>query len=559
MTSTTTPRRRPSAILHRRVLLALAAVSLAPMILMGVGTWVVIGRVLEERAIDLQRQVVTSHARSIEQFLARQVELLRLLAETSNLARLTADDGLESAFAALDRASGGGFVDLGVIGADGRHLRYRGPYDLADRNYADSEWYREVMVRGSYVSDVFLGFRGVPHLVVAVRVDDGHGPWVLRATLESEHFEQLVTADDLGASGAAYLVGTDGRYQTTPPLGTVLDQATLPFLEPHSGVRVLSRTVAGEPRLVVTTWLNHNRWLLVVERSTAEVRAPLARALALGAGVMATAFLLVVGAIALATRLLGRQIDRADRQRDEMTRAFMRSARLASVGELATGLAQEINNPLAIIAAEQTNLADVLLGVDCPTGSAAEVEESLDRIRRQVRRCGNITAKMLQFGRQREPQLERVDVAERLREVARLLERQATVRNVELEVEAAAGLPPVRLDAVELEQVLVNLVTNAFAAMPSGGLVTLLATAAAGEVVVEVRDSGVGMTPEILERAFEPFFTTKPVGQGTGLGLAVCFGLVTGWNGRIEADSEPGHGTTIRLRLPLADDQEGQR
>jgi signal transduction histidine kinase len=118
-----------------------------------------------------------------------------------------------------------------------------------------------------------------------------------------------------------------------------------------------------------------------------------------------------------------------------------------------------------------------------------------------------------------------------------------------MEVTVVPDLPRVRVDPLELEQVLVNVITNAFQAMPGGGTIAISARRSGGEVWLEVRDTGCGMPPEVRERIFEPFFTTKPAGQGTGLGLSVCFGLVSAWGGTMEVESVPGEGTTMRLRL----------
>ncbi len=114
------------------------------------------------------------------------------------------------------------------------------------------------------------------------------------------------------------------------------------------------------------------------------------------------------------------------------------------------------------------------------------------------------------------------------------------MRNVELALELEPELPRAVLDPIELEQVLVNLITNSIQAMAAGGTIRVRARPAADEVVLEVVDNGPGMPPEVLERVFEPFFTTKPVGQGTGLGLSVCYGLVRSWGGRIEVGERAG-------------------
>jgi two-component system NtrC family sensor kinase len=157
---------------------------------------------------------------------------------------------------------------------------------------------------------------------------------------------------------------------------------------------------------------------------------------------------------------------------------------------------------------------------------------------------------MLQFGRRQESTCEPTELGPRLKDIAGLLQRQAKVRNVSLELDLDESLPRVLIDPLELEQVLVNLITNAFQAMPQGGRVTITAGRAGDGVDLEVVDTGQGMPPEVRERLFEPFFTTKPPGQGTGLGLAVCYGLVRSWGGRLEVESEPGQGTVMRLCLP---------
>ena len=535
--------------LRTRIALALLGVAVLPLCLLGAGAWIVFGNLLETKALELQQAVVRSHAQSIEAFLRRERDLLRLLAETRSRDQLTDLQELRSCFEHLNGVSDRGFVDLGVIGADGRHLAYVGPYDLLDRNYQQTEWFKEVMASGAYISEVFLGFRQVAHVIIAIRVREGDEPWILRATVNSDKFDALVATGALGRTGEAFLVNREGGYQTAPRKGAVLDRAPIPIPTLHAGVREVRLSVDGSEKLLTTTWINADRMMLVVQQDAREVRAPVIRALTVGGIVNGVAFLLVVAATFLATHHLTRKIEQANAQRDEVTRAFMRSAKLASVGELATGLAHEINNPLAIISAEQTNIADLV--EEAARGQAVheEIRESTRRIANQVKRCGAITGRMLKFGRKRETAQEPTQLGPRLRDVASLLQRQASVRNVAIRVEAPEGLASVLLDPVELEQVLVNLITNSFQAMPAGGEIRLTGRQAGGEVHLEVEDTGQGMPPEVRDKVFEPFFTTKPVGQGTGLGLAVCYGIVQSWGGRIEVESEPGRGTKVRIRL----------
>jgi two-component system NtrC family sensor kinase len=544
---------RARPVLRWRIITALLLVSLLPLLVMGGGAWIVFGRMFEERALQLQAAVVARHALAIDSYLNERLHLLQVLAETHSLTELSDAGHLRAALESLNRASSGAFTDLGVIDDAGRHLAYVGPHDLAGRNYREADWFREVMAGGEYLSDVFLGYRQVPHCIIAAKVVSGGTPWILRATVNSEQFAALVRTGELGAGSDAFLVNREGRYQTKPRVGEVLDPAPWPVPAVHSGVQDRRLELNGRTLLAMTTWVNGQRWLLVVLQDLATVRAPVNRALAQGALPALLAILLIATTVVLATHHLTGQIDRANAQREEMLGAFLRSAKLASVGELATGLAHEINNPLAIISAQQTNVADLVQEMDPATPGRDQVLDSVARTQQQVQRCGGITAKMLQFGRKHETSLEPTEIAPRMQEIVRLMERQAGVANVALELDAAPDLPPVLLDPLELEQVLVNLIKNALDAQPEGGRVIIRAHRAGDELRLEVQDEGPGVPPELLERIFEPFFTTKPAGKGTGLGLSVCYGVVQSWGGRIEAESGSGRGLLVRIRLPLRD------
>ncbi|UCD17309.1 MAG: hypothetical protein JSV44_12800 [Candidatus Zixiibacteriota bacterium] len=541
--------KRPT--LRSRIVFVLLIASLLPLAIAGFGAWIVFGGLLEEKALEQMKMVVLNHARAIESDLSERIRLLQLAARSNRRQALSDRDNLQTLFDNLNQISEGSFVDLGVIDADGGHLAYVGPYDLYSRNYRDADWFKEVMNRGVYISDVFLGFRQVPHCIIAVQTGSGRDSWILRATINSERFDALVQSQYQGEGSDIYIVNREGRYQTTPRVGSILDSIPTSMIEFHRGVRNLRAKQDGGTKLNVTTWINDNRWMLVVEQDLAAVQAPVNRAIASGAQVVVIAAALLVITTFLATSHLTRRIDKANLQREEMTRAFIRSARLASIGELATGLAHEINNPLATMSAEQTNISDLLSGADSEKDWKKMALESVERCQQQIRRCANITKKMLQFGRKRETTLEATDITPRLKEIVNLLRRHAGVRNVELELQLEDKLPQVIIDPIEFEQVIVNLINNSIDALPDGGNIRIRAIREKAQVHLELSDNGVGIPPDELSRIFEPFYTTKPVGQGTGLGLSVCYGLVHSWGGRIKAESTGKKGTTMHIYLPL--------
>lgn len=537
--------------LRWRIVIALLLAAFLPLALSGFGSWIVFGRLIEKKSAELMRTVVRSHAHAIESNLSENLHLLQLTAESNPLDEIRRPERLKILFDNLNRSSGGRFIDLGVIDNEGTHLAYVGPYDLQSKNYKEAAWFKEVAVSGAYISDIFLGFRQVPHCVIAVKTVEPGRQWILRATINSDYFDRLVRTVPLSEGSTAYIVNREGLYQTSPANGSVLDAGPIRDLAWFGGDRE-QRIQDGEERLIrVSTWINNNRWLLVVEQDLAAVRAPVNQAIAAGASVVVVAILLLVVTTFLATWHLTRRIEQANKERDEMSQAFLRSAKLASIGELSTGLAHEINNPLAIISAEQTNIADLLQEFTGSEQGRREITESIERCKSQVQRCASITRKMLQFGRQKDTNLELIDVGSRLAEIAEFLQRRAAIRNIKILPSVEDNLPQAYVDPIELEQVLVNLINNAFDALPNGGTIALNVRTDAHQIHLTVSDNGTGIAPKDLPYIFEPFFTTKEVGKGTGLGLSVCYGIIQSWGGSIKAESEIGKGTTIHMLLPL--------
>jgi two-component system NtrC family sensor kinase len=252
--------------------------------------------------------------------------------------------------------------------------------------------------------------------------------------------------------------------------------------------------------------------------------------------------------------------------RVEANRAVARTEKLAAVGRLAAGVVHEINNPLATIAACAEALESrVVEGV---YGASAEVEdlrEYLQLIRSETFRCKSITNGLLDFSRARAGEHAPVNVAEVVESAARLLAHQKRGAAVKIEVDIESRLPLVSADEGQLQQAVIILAENAIDAMPEGGTLHLRARRGEADedgratVAVEVSDTGHGIPEENLAKIFEPFFTTKEVGRGTGLGLAVCYGIVTEHGGRITVESGAGKGTTFTLTLPAANPDGGAK
>jgi len=537
--------------LRWRIVIVLLIASFLPLSLAGVGSWFVFSDLLVNKALEQMRTIVSSHARAIEAHLLERQRLIELIAKSHGLEEIRRQESLDSLFNSLNAASDNSFVDLGVINTEGYHLAYIGPYDLRDKNYHEAPWFKEVMNRGIYISDVFMGFRNEPHCIIAVKIDNNREDWILRATINSDRFDSLVKTEVLGEGSDVYIVNSEGVYQTAPRVGSVLDKMPVPLTEYHEKVRDRRVQVGEATKIKVTAWINDGRWMLVAEQDLAAVQAPVKTALVKVARVVALAVVVLIIITFVAAWHLTDRIDKANAAREELSRAFMRSAKLASVGELATGLAHEINNPLAIISAEQTNIADLVEMAGDRLEDRQQILDSVKRSKEHIQRCAGITKKMLQFGRKHETTLELTDLAPHLKEIVNFMQRHANVHNVKISIEIEDNLPEVLFDPIELEQVLVNLINNSIDALTDGGDIFLKVYKEGEQVHLEVSDNGEGIPPENMDRIFEPFFTTKPVGKGTGLGLSICYGVVHSWGSRIRAESAPGRGTTIHIYFPL--------
>jgi two-component system NtrC family sensor kinase len=249
-------------------------------------------------------------------------------------------------------------------------------------------------------------------------------------------------------------------------------------------------------------------------------------------------------------RTLEERVEQKTRELSGAQEEMLRVERMASIGKLAAVVAHEINNPLAGILTYAKLLKKRLSREPQPN---AENISMLDLMESESRRCGEIVKNLMTFGRPTSMNREPCDLNAVIDRCVRLVQHQLELKSIELHLNLNKDLPSVRCDQGQIEQVILALVINAIDALPTGGNLSLTTRMGPnGEAFqIEVRDDGVGMPRDVLAKMFEPFFTTKEHGRGLGLGLAISRNIVDRHGGRIEVASEPGHGTTFTITLPL--------
>lgn len=518
------------------------------------------GTNLKSRVFTELALIAGDHRRLIEQFLEERVANLNFAAASYGLVELEGDERLSLVLRDLQESSRA-FFDLGVFDEQGNHVTYVGPYDLKGKNYAESEWFRAVRERGVYISDVFLGNRKYPHFVIAVKRENGPAAFYLRATIDTQFFNDLVESVRVGKTGEAYLINGSGMFQTRRRSGGGLmdvDPDHGLYRSAESGVvTFVARDTSGTRYVNAAGRLPLTGWLLVVRQETREAYAPLYRVWVIGTAIILAGGGLVVLMAFLLASSQARQLVLSDREKRQLGNQLIMAGKFAELGEMSVGIAHEINNPLQVMKAEQTLMSDLLGEVESTEGvdktSVGMIRESIRQVGIQIDRCKQITQGLLSFARKSDAVLKTIDLASFIPEVLRMVEQKARLENVSILCEVDPGLPELSSDPTQLQQVMLNLLNNALYALRKreNGEIRIAASREDGSLNISVADNGCGIDPEIMDKIFLPFFTTKPVGQGTGLGLSTIYGIVERLGGRILVNSEENVGTVFTVRLPL--------
>jgi two-component system NtrC family sensor kinase len=544
--------------LRRNILLVIIAVSFAPLVLITGLIGYYFHTSYQNKVLDHLVELVEKHKQSIDAFLYERLSGIALIARTFDFEQLSNEMFLREKLSILREEYGGIFVDLGLVSDKGIQIAYAGPFELRRAMYSDAEWFKKAMQSQVFISDVFTGLRGMPHFIVAVKRTYGSREWLLRATIDFVAFNSLVESTKMGATGSAFILNRAGEFQTRPRTESAVQrERLLDFLSKRSlEERVAAfqqKDLSGRSFLYVLTPLKNGEWILVYQQDEDDAYADLYRArrwaflivLVGGLGIVATS-------VALSRRMVHR-IERADREKEMMNEQVIEAGKLASVGELAAGIAHEINNPVAIMVEEAGWIEDLL--EDEQLSGSANLEEfrrAVRQIQTQGRRCKEITHKLLSFARKTDPKLKEVQLNDLVQEMASLCEQRARFSNVRMELHLDPALPKVCASPSEMQQVFLNLINNALDAMEkTGGKIDITTRVEADRVVVDVADTGPGIPQANLGRIFDPFFTTKPVGKGTGLGLSICYGIIHKMGGEISVQSAVGMGTVFHIRLPL--------
>jgi two-component system NtrC family sensor kinase len=538
------------------IILATLSFSVVPLLILGGVMYHQFSVSYTAKIKDNMKTLAENRAASIDLFLEERISQLTGLAHTHTLQQLQDEDYLNRVFNIIQTRSKS-FLDLGVIDEEGNHLAYVGPYytTLKKVNYKDAAWFHEVMATGVHVSDVFLGFRKVPHFIIAVTVREKNKVWILRATIDSDIIDRIVRAAWIGKKGDAFIINRENVLQTTPRFGgKVMEPPKAPDFAAATGTAVEEMGYHGETFLFATSIIKLKKWVLVIREAPTEQLTPLLQARSLAALIALGGLLLIIIGAYFTTRAMMKELQRMDRKKAASDEMAIQSSKMAALGKMAAGIAHEINNPLAVIGEKAGWIKD-LLGMEDVAASEnfQELSDAVNKIEYHVVRAKTVTHRLLGFARRMEPMVERVNINEILDESIEFLKNEARYRNIEIQSNYAPDLPLTTTDQAQLQQVFLNIINNGIDAIGKDGQITINTRAIKqnNEILVEISDNGPGISKEVLQKIFDPFFTTKEVGKGTGLGLSISYSIIEKLGGRIMVASEAGQGTTFTIYLPV--------
>lgn len=448
-----------------------------------------------------------------------------------------------------------GIVDMGIIDENGIQALYIGPYKLKGKDYSQTEWFKEMLLRTDYVTDVFLGYRKIPHFSIIIKKQSVSRDkfWLLRVSINMDILQKFASNLEISSQDDAFIINKDRILQTNSKLfGNVLEPLKLNNIRIETDKRSVTiydiefnrkqayiayAPIKGTPWILVTT-ICSKPYEKIPSLFTKEVTL-----------ISLLSIFVTFIVITKSINTLVNRIEKADHEREIAIANAEHSDKLASIGRLAAGVAHEINNPLAIIN-EKAGLMKDLIQYGDLAQNKDRFTQLIGSIQDSVARCRTITHRLLSFSKKIDRGREDFNINEAIKEVVGFIEKEIQTKGINMIFDFQENLPKIITDKGQLQQVLLNIINNAVDAVEQGGTIeikTLLLDT--NHIEISIKDNGIGITKDKLKHIFEPFYTTKK--KGTGLGLYISYGIIKKLGGDIHVESEVGKGTIFTIKIPV--------
>ena len=441
------------------------------------------------------------------------------------------------------------FIDVGFFDSKGVQIAYAGPLELLKKkDYSEEPWYINLLnsEKRYLFTDIYLGFRNNPHLTIAVKRKEDKQSLVMKASLDPKKIYEFMTSTEQAGDVYISIINRTGNYQlVSSSEGKVLDSS--PFLPAFTSKLDISEVNYGKKHITYAhARLGEIDWAVIVrKRGNNEGFWNMKK----GMMYLSTAILLLLSYIIYSR---SNKIAEMEIEKNTARSQLEHASKLASVGELAGGIAHEINNPLAIVASEVGLIRDIMNPEFGLEFSSENIEPHLQNIYDAAFRCRDITRKLLSFVRHDDIELKQHNINDIINDlVDGFFERTLSVSNIKMNLNLQQDLPEIITDGNQLRQVILNIINNAVDAIAPPGEIEISTYCKDQIITIVITDTGRGIKEEDIDKIFMPFFTTKEVGKGTGLGLSVSYGIIKNLGGNIEVESIFKKGTTFKVKLPI--------
>lgn len=485
-------------------------------------------------------------SRILDIFIKERINNIINLIDNPSLSYPISSQELNKMFEKLHKDSDA-FIDLGYLDTTSIQKGYAGPLQFLEKKYYKKEkWYDELINTNEryVITDIYLGLRKTPHFTIGAKIIINKKTIIFKTSLDPQKIYNYMTSLEKSKDIHILIVNNSGYYQLAPT--EVGKPMKLSFYIPNKSLNIGIKETK-DSRFYAFSWLASLNWAVIVKEKEDTVKSYFNLKIEIIiASIIFIAFLFFV------IIYRSKNIVKVEKEKDMVLLQFEQASKLATVGELAAGIAHEIGNPLNIIANEVGIMQDYSNPKFKSTKTLQDMNPHYKKIISAVYRIKDINKKLLTFVSQKDNELREYNLNDLIEDlVSGFFEREMKVDNIEIIRKLNHNIPTILTDSNQLRQVLINLLTNAHDAIKPSGKITISTNANTDNIYIAVSDTGSGISQDKLRKIFLPFYTTKPVGKGTGLGLSVSYSIIKNLGGTITVDSKPGLGTTFTIILPV--------